>query len=318
MTRLNIISWNVNGLRSFIINNKPCSKFREGSEIDPESNLAELITKTDANILCFQETRCGQDKMSLFNIPDWDIYSSSSEGTGGRAPNRYSGVSIWINKSLGKPQNIYNILPTLTDLTPSDKEGRFIALQFSNFIVINTYVPNAGTNMEYRTCRWDPAMKCYLELLKSQPLPVFWIGDLNCALTPYDVWFGQYRNRKKLEGEELVKYHSTDKMKGNNSSPGFTLIEREGLNNILKAGYIDCWRHQNGKNIFGGYTWWNQKIPQFRLSDKGWRIDYIITREQDIDKMISFKRLPEIGLKSKYISNKFGSDHCPITASFAL
>jgi len=161
-------------------------------------------------------------------------------------------------------------------------------------------------------------MKSYLESLNSQPLPVFWVGDLNCALTPYDVWFGQYKGRERLSGEKLVKYHQTAKLCGKISSPGFTLQEREGLKSILDTGYTDCYRHVTGDNVFGGYTWWNQKIPPFRQHDKGWRIDYIITRNQDVKHLVSFKRLPEIGLKSRQISNKFGSDHCPIFASFNL
>ena len=169
---MKIASWNVNGIRSYIVDDLPSSKFKTKLEIAPDSNLGHLIQLYNPNIICFQETRCSKENMLKFNIPGWTIYSSSSQGEGGRGPNRYSGVSIWVHDilGLGKPNNIYDILPSLSQpLTVNDVEGRFLALEFPNFTIINTYVPNAGTNFTYRTARWDPAMLSYLTSLRNEP-----------------------------------------------------------------------------------------------------------------------------------------------------
>ena len=168
MPEIRISSWNVNGIRSYIFNNKPSAKFKTIDAIDPESNLQQLLDESDSNVICFQETRCGLDNMAKFQIPDWKVYSSSSQGSGGRSGNRYSGVSIWVHTSLvqhlGDPIKVIDILPTLTEPHhEGDLEGRFLALIYENVTIINTYVPNSGTNFTYRTERWDPSMLAFLD-----------------------------------------------------------------------------------------------------------------------------------------------------------
>ncbi len=340
MVQLRIASWNVNGIRSYIVDSLPCGKFKTKTEISENSNLGHLIEVYNPNIICFQETRCGPENMLKFTLSDWKIYSSSSEGTGGRGPNRYSGVAIWVHNSLQlTPIGVYNILPTLTEpITISDKEGRFLALEFNNFTIINTYVPNAGTNYTYRTERWDPAMCSYLSDQQTKDTMTIWVGDLNVARTPYDVHFGNITNtpqgRRVLGSNQsdtdkitqlqtlTEKYHNNDIMLGigEKALPGFTKAERDGINKILELSYLDCWRQLNPINYYQGYTWWNQRIPIQRENNQGWRIDYIITNSSNIDKLVDCYVLPEIGTRSKQSPtiNKFGSDHAPICATFNI
>jgi len=357
MTELSIVSWNVNGLRSYIIDNLTSAKYRGKTQIDSNSNLKELIDTVNPNIICFQETRCGSEKMNLIQIPDWNIYHSSSQGTGGRGPDRYSGVSIWLHTSLMKPIEILDQLPTLSEpYQTGDLEGRFLALRFEKFVLINTYVPNAGTNYTYRTERWDPAMLAYLHQLNSLELPIIWVGDLNIARTPFDVHFGNPKRTpkgkrllKRLEADiaklenpeensEQIKQltdkiqqqidqhqselHSSDFMKGIDakSPAGFTRAERDGLEKILQDGYVDCWRHLHPELDYTGATWWNLRCVPYRPLDLGWRIDYIILNEKYLELLQDCQNLPQIGCKTKTNTdiNKYGSDHCPIYAKIKL
>ena len=147
MPEIRISSWNINGIRSYIFNNNPCGKFKKITEIENGSNLHHLLEETNSNVICFQETRCGPEKMSNIKLDNWNIYHSSSEGEGGRGKDRYSGVAIMIKVELGIPENIIRNLPSLEelyDMDGRDREGRFIALDFGDYIIINTYVPNAG------------------------------------------------------------------------------------------------------------------------------------------------------------------------------
>ena len=201
MPEIRIASWNVNGIRSYIFNNQASGKFKGISEIASDSNLQHLLDTTDSNVICFQETRCGQEKMANIKLEGWNIYSSSSEGEGGRSKDRYSGVAIMIKTELGEPESVVVNLPTLEPPTDcSDREGRFIALDFIDYQIINTYVPNAGTNFNYRTQRWDPAMLEYLNSLEKR---VIWVGDMNIARTPYDLCLGNVRHTPK--GKRLLE-----------------------------------------------------------------------------------------------------------------
>lgn len=353
MTELSIVSWNINGLRSYIIDNLTSAKFRGKTQIEDNSNLKELIDMVHPNIICFQETRCGSEKMNLIQIPDWKIYHSSSQGTGGRAPDRYSGVSIWLHDTLMEPIEILDQIPTLSKpYQPGDLEGRFLALRFKTFVLINTYVPNSGTNYTYRTERWDPAMLEYLQELNSLKLPIIWVGDLNIARSPYDVHFGNPRRTPKgkrllkrlesdianIENSDQIKQvtdltqaqidqvrielHSSDLMKGTHpkSPAGFTVAERDGFEKILQTGYIDCWRHLHPTCEYTGSTWWNMRCVPHRPLDLGWRIDYVILNKDFINLLQECKCLRHIGCKTKNNPdiNKYGSDHCPIYTRIQL
>ena len=335
---LRVASWNVNGLRSYIVDHLSSTKFKGKTEIAESSNLAHLLELYNPNIICFQETRCGKDNMLKFNIPGWKVYSSSSQGTGGRGPNRYSGVSIWVNETLGLPEptNILDILPTLSEpLNTNDHEGRFLALEYPDFTIINTYVPNAGTNFTYRTERWDPAILEYLQAERDKSRLTVWVGDLNVARTPYDVHFGDVKlipQAKQImaQGEDVdnkleilrQKVHNNDHMCGigQNVPAGFTKQERDGIQKILESGYTDAWRYLHPNTQYDGFTWWNLRIPAYRPQNRGWRIDYVIIDNDHLDQLVDCRPLPQVGTKSHEISDpkKYGSDHAPICATIRL
>ena len=335
---LRVASWNVNGLRSYILDDLPSGKFRDKTEIGATSNLNHLLVLYNPNIICFQETRCGADNMSRFKVPGWKVYSSSSEGTGGRGPNRYSGVSIWVSESLGLPEPTQiDLLPNLAEtITSADREGRFLALRYPDFTIINTYVPNSGTNFSYRTERWDPAMAHFLVSEKESGKLTIWMGDLNVARTPYDVHFGDVRHlpqaqkllqeggpetETKLEAlRERVHNNSHMQGTGQNVPAGFTREERDGIEKILESGYSDAWRHLHPTDYYKGFTWWNLRIPAYRPQDRGWRIDYVIIDNDHIDNLVDCQVFNQVGTRSygEEKVKKYGSDHAPICATIKL
>ena len=95
---MKIISWNVNGIRSNIVDWNNAS-YITPRNITSNSAIQEIIEKDDPDVICFQETRLGTDKYSLFDTSSINAkfkyrYWSSSQGSGARSGNRYSGVSI--------------------------------------------------------------------------------------------------------------------------------------------------------------------------------------------------------------------------------
>jgi exodeoxyribonuclease-3 len=123
---------------------------------------------------------------------------------------------------------------------------------------------------------WDKAFLEYVRELEKDK-PVIFCGDLNVAHTPLDL-----TNPKANEGEH-----------------GYTKEEREGIDNIIEAGFVDTFRmfDKSGEK----YTWWSN-WSNARARNFGWRIDYIFVSERIAKKVKSAKILPEV----------MGSDHCPV------
>ena len=139
MVVLRVATWNVNGLRSYIFDHLPSSKYDLKTEIHPESNLAELIREWSPNLICFQETRCGTELLQKIQLPEWKLYNSSSQGIGARSQDRYSGVATLVHQSLGSPLLEESILSLAEGVEANcQSEGRFLALIFPKFVILNT------------------------------------------------------------------------------------------------------------------------------------------------------------------------------------
>ena len=103
-------------------------------------------------------------------------------------------------------------------------EGRSITLEFEKFVLVATYVPNAGSGLkrlDYRITQWDADFHNYLKWLEAvKEKPVVLAGDLNVAHKEIDI-----HNPK---GKEIY--------------PGFTPQERRSLDRLLEYGFIDTFR----------------------------------------------------------------------------
>ena len=276
-----IASWNVNGIRSNILQEgtiKKCSG--KSFSINSESNLGKLTQLIHPDIICFQETRCGKDVGECIKVEDYPFrYWNCSKKSGARGSG-YSGTAIW---SKIQPKNIYYYLPTLPE-EQSDLEGRIIIAEFSKFYLINIYVPNSLSNEEYRINVWDPSLLNYLEKLKLEGKKVIVCGDFNVAHNSSDVWF----------------------RKTNKRMAGFLPEEREDMNKFLKE-YIDIYR-KFYPTVDDVYTWWSMKNKMTRELNKGWRLDYFLITP-NIEKNI---------IAANIWRNIQGSDHCPISISLNL
>ncbi len=267
---MRIISWNVNGIRA----------------IHKKGLFAPFIKKYQPDIICLQETKAEQHQ-SLIDLPDYEEYWNSAEKKG------YSGTAIFIQKSLGKPIFVTLGLPeniaekyNLKDdgYGNPNTEGRVIATEFENFYVVSVYTPNAKDDLSripLRHKQWDPAFLEYIKELDKKKLVIF-CGDLNVAHTPDDL-------ARPKENEGLK---------------GFTAEEREGIQKMIDAGFIDTFRIFTKGN--GHYTWWSH-FANSRARNIGWRIDYIFVSKKLKGKVKDAKILPEV----------LGSDHCPVLIEIA-
>ncbi len=260
---MKIASWNVNGLRA----------------VHRKGFFVPFIEKYKPDIIALQETKSEQSQNEI-DLPEYKEYWNSSTARKG-----YSGTAIFskikpLSITFGFPEDL-SLKYSLSGDSYGDlnKEGRIIAAEFENFYLITVYTPNSKpdlSRLKMRHEKWDPAFLEYINRLKVKKNVIF-TGDLNVAHTADDL-----ANPKENEGEH-----------------GFTIEEREGVDRIIEAGFIDTFRHFiKGK---GHYTWWTPWRAA-RERNIGWRIDYFFVNKEF---------LPQIKT-SAILTDVLGSDHCPI------
>ncbi len=259
---MKLISWNVNGIRS----------------VHRKGLFLPFVETHKPDIICLQETKA-QQHQSEINLPEYEEYWNSAVKKG------YSGTAIFtkikpLSVRLGLPEDITHIYKLDTDgYGDPNTEGRVIAIELEDFFVVTVYTPNAKEDLSRLSLRhtlWDPAFLAYCKALEKEK-PVIFCGDLNVAHTP----------------DDLVHPER------NEGGHGYTKEEREGIDMIIKAGFVDTFRHfTKGK---GHYTWWSA-WSNARARNIGWRIDYFFVSKSLLPRVIKSEILPEV----------MGSDHCPI------
>lgn len=260
---MKIVSWNVNGLRA----------------VHRKGLFLPFIEKYKPDILCLQEIKSKKDQNEI-DLKEYEEIWNPADKAG------YAGVAIFckekpLNVIFGFPEKILKKYKLDDDdYGDPNKEGRVLTAEFKDFFVVNVYTPNSKgdlSRLPLRHKKWDPAFLEYTKDLGKQKNVIF-CGDLNVAHTEDDL-----AHPKQNEGEH-----------------GFTKEEREGIDNIIKAGFSDTFRHftPQGK---GYYTWWSH-WANARARNIGWRIDYFFVNKEFLPKVKTSKILPEV----------LGSDHCPI------
>lgn len=265
---MKLISWNVNGIRA--VHNKGL--------------FLPFVEKYKPDVICLQETKAEQGQSEI-DLPEYEEYWNSATKKG------YSGVAIFtkikpVGVFLGLPKEIAHKYKLDTDsYGDPNAEGRVIAVEFDKCFVVDVYTPNSKddlSRLELRHKKWDPAFLEYCKTLETKK-PVIFCGDLNVAHTTIDL-----ARPKENDGEH-----------------GFTQEEREGVDNIVDAGFVDTFRlfNKEGNN----YTWWTA-WGGARARNVGWRIDYFFASEK-LQKKIK---------KAEILNEVMGSDHCPVTLELDL
>ena len=181
--------------------------------------MKSFIDKYQPDILCLQETKAKQGQAEI-DLPEYEELWNSAERPG------YAGTAIFTRI---KPISIKNDLPT-TQLFADEfgdplTEGRVLTAEFEKFYLVDVYTPNSKNALErlkLREKKWDPEFLEYLKKLEKEK-PVVVCGDFNAAHEEIDI----------------------ARPKTNHHSAGFTDEERQGITNIVQAGFIDTFRFLN-------------------------------------------------------------------------
>lgn len=248
MMGLNILTWNINGLRAKL--NKKDEGFL---------GFFNDFNKSKYDILCFQEQKC--DVGTLLNddgkLEDFKEYShiAFTKENGKRG---YAGASI-----LSKVP--FDFIQVGLGIDIHDKNGRIVTVKLKglDIVLINVYVPNSGEglkNLDYRIQQWNVDFKTHLRKMEDTfpKCSIILCGDLNAAHHDDDVY---------------------DAKKFKNKVAGFHDEERSFLTNLIdNDDYIDVYKAENPEvDTHEHFTFWSN-MGGMRKKNKGWRIDYFLVK----------------------------------------
>lgn len=238
-------------------------------------HLKDIVDNYKPDLICLQETKVTNDKFPREKIKLLGYDYCYPNGI----PS-YNGVCI-ISKD--KARNVKTINWCGTN------DGRHIQLQIKNLTLHNFYIPAGGdepvpeTNMKFKH------KICFLNELiiwakKQNTNNTILCGDFNIAPMKNDVW-------------------SHNQLK---NSISHTRIEREKLIEFQKSG---CWLDIVKEKILPPnniFTWWSYRSPNFKVNNRGRRLDHIWISKNLKQNVLDTKIL------CKYRGLVKPSDHVPI------
>ena len=249
---MNIITWNVNGIRA----------------AERKGELQNLLGRESPDVLLLQETKGNRDQFSDFLTAheNYEQFYSSAEKKG------YAGTSLWINKTIFSDIKDFQFLTTIPD-APNADEGRISHAQFTyndeTFDIFSIYFPNGGKSPE----AWDEKLEFYehtlnyMNELREQGHIVIVGGDMNVAHNEVDI----------------------ARPKANDGKIGFHPKERNWMDRVMQAGWADAWRHLNPDST-EVYSWWTMRGGA-RDRNVGWRIDYFFIDQSQTHRINSVEYL---------------------------
>lgn len=239
-----------------------------------KKGFLEWLEEESPDILCVQETKATPEQLTRDSLSPngYTSYWNSAERKG------YSGVGVYTKVS---PK----LIESGMGVSQFDGEGRVIRLDYGAFELLNVYFPNGKSGKErldYKMSFYETFLEWIQGLRKTNPNIIF-VGDVNTAHNEIDL----------------------ARPKENSKVSGFLPIERQWMDKVVLAGYIDTFRRLNGDLV--QYSWWDMKSGA-RQRNIGWRIDYVFVSSE-----------MAASVKDAFImTDVMGSDHCPVGVEFEL
>jgi exodeoxyribonuclease-3 len=212
------------------------------------------------DILCLQETKVQDPDFPAEPIREagWHVTFKGQKA--------HAGVAII---SRQRPEDV---AWGLDDDGPPD-EARLIRAAIGGIAVVNTYVPQGrdaeSEHFQYKL-EWLRRMGRFFERHYSPDQPLLWMGDLNVAREPIDVY-------DPVRLKEHVDFHP---------------LAREALEKVRRWGFEDVFRrhHPDEPNQ---YTYYDYRARGAIEQGTGWRVDQIFaTRplaERSVDSWIDLE-----------------------------
>jgi exodeoxyribonuclease-3 len=199
------------------------------------------LAEHQPDVMCLQETK----------VQDQDFPAEAIQKAGYHATFRgmkgYNGVATLTR---GVPQKISYGLHE----GPDNDDFRIIQTVVDGIPIVNSYVPQGySIESEKYTFKlvWFRRLRRYFESALDPSRPAIWLGDLNVAPEPIDV----YHPEKRVDD---VDFH---------------IDARTAYKEAVAWGFVDVFRKLHPDVV--QYTYWDYYRGAFQ-KNLGWRIDHIL------------------------------------------
>jgi exodeoxyribonuclease-3 len=201
MAEIEILCWNVNGIRA--LKNK---------------GFLEWLREKSPDIVCFQETKARPDQLGPdLKEPDgYRTYWNYPEKKG------YGGVATFT-----KTEPV-NVKYAFNDVS-LDLEGRVIVTEYTDFLLMNIYFPNGKMGpdrLKYKMDFYDAFLE-YADWLKSKGSKLIICGDVNTAHKEIDI--ARPKDNERVSGflpeerawiDKFISHGYVDTFRHFNKEPG--------------------------------------------------------------------------------------------------
>ena len=233
------------------------------------------LQQEQPDVMCLQETKVQDSEFPV------DAVQSAGYHASFRGMKAYNGVATLTRE---KPERIVHGFGEGSD----NEECRILQTVVSGIPIINTYVPQGYSikSDKYQfKLEWFKRLRQYLEAHLDPDKPAVWLGDLNVAPEPIDV------------------YHPDRRV----NDVDFHIDARNAYKDVASWGFVDVFRQLHPDRI--QYTYWDYFRNAFE-NNWGWRIDHILATAPLAARCM--KTEVDLGLRKAPSS----SDHTVVWAEF--
>ncbi len=237
--------------------------------------VLDWLDRHQPDVLCLQETKVQDEEFPLLALQAAG-YQVTFRGMKG-----YNGVATLTR---AQPEYVVHGLHE----SPDNEDVRILQVVVNGIPIVNTYVPQGKsiTSDSYVfKLEWFARLHRYFKERLDPTKPAIWLGDLNIAPEPIDV------------------YHPDRRM----NDPDFHIDARNAFKAVTAWGFIDVYRQLHPDRI--QYTYWDYFRNSF-TNNWGWRIDHIMATAS----LATVCRAVEVDLEPRRAES--ASDHTVVWAEF--
>lgn len=206
--------------------------------------VLDWMTRHQPDVMCLQETKIQDHEFPVNAFRDAGYHASF------RGMKAYNGVATLTRSA---PEKVVHGLHEGED----NEDFRIIQTVVGGIPIVNTYVPQGYsiTSEKYAAkLAWFKRLRAYFEKALDAGKPAIWLGDLNVAPEPIDVYHPEKRG----------------------NDPDFHIDARNAYKETVSWGFVDVFRKLHPDAV--EYTYWDFFRNAFQRNF-GWRIDHILATE---------------------------------------
>lgn len=208
------------------------------------------------DVMCLQETKVQDEEFPLLALQATGYHVAF------RGMKAYNGVATFTRR---EPEKVMHGLHE----GPDNEDVRILQVVVDGIAIVNSYIPQGhkvGSDKYAGKLKWFERIRTYFGEQLDVAKPSIWLGDLNVAPEPIDV------------------YHPDRRL----NDPDYHIDARNAYKQAVAWGWVDVFRKLHPDKVL--YTYWDYFRGAFE-NNWGWRIDHILAtpvlaelcREADAD-----------------------------------